>query len=156
MRVLAAIAVVVVAACSSADQATVSLTNASVDPSYYCPGGASNASYDLHATVRMHNGTSKAVTIAGVNAEMTVASIKGSWLEKVGDSYHADGVKVTLASVPAGQDATLKLTIASACTSGKYGTGVSSSAEYTVTMHLATSAGTYSITSANEHEIIAD
>lgn len=153
---LAALAVVAVSACSSPKPATLTLDSASVDPTYYCPGGANNASYDLHATVRVHNGTSKAVRIDAVTAQMTVASIKGPWLEKVGERYSADGVKFAPATVAAGAESSVKLTIPSACTSGKYGTGTSSSADYDVIVHLATSAGTFAITAANQHQIVAD
>jgi hypothetical protein len=152
----AALALVLVAACSTSKPATFSLNSASVDRTYYCPSGANNATYDLHATVNVHNGTSKAVTIDAVTAQMAVASIKGSWLEKVGESYSADGVKFAPATVAAGENSSVKLTIPSACTSGKYGSGNSSWADYNVTVHLTTSAGTFTITAANRHEIVAD
>jgi uncharacterized protein YcfL len=154
--VVAALTILLVAACSSSKPATFTLDSASVDTTYYCPGGANNAAYDLHATVKVHNGTSKAVTIDSATAQMTVASIKGSWLEKVGDRYNADGVKFTPATVAAGGTSSVKLTIPSACTSGKSGTGTPSSADYKVTVHLTTSAGTFTITAANKHEIVAD
>jgi hypothetical protein len=153
---LAALALALIAGCSSSKPATLTLESASVDPTYYCPAGANNAAYDLHATVNVHNGTSKAVTIDTVTAQMTVASVKGPWLEKVGESYSADGVKFVPATVAAGGYSSVKLTIPSACTSGKPGTGASSSAEYEVTVHLKTSAGTYAIKAANQHEIVAD
>lgn len=153
---VAAIALIAIAACSTSRPAAFTLETASVDPTYYCPGGANNAAYDLHATVRAYNGTSKTVTIDAATAQMTVVSIKGSWLEKVGERYSADGVKFTPATVTAGGDASLTLTIPSACTSGKYGTGTSSSADYEVTVHLTTSAGTFAITAANRHQIVAD
>ena len=75
---------------------------------------------------------------------------------EVGERYTADGVKFVPASVPGSGDTSVKLTIPSACTSGKYGTGTSSSADYSVTLHLMTSAGTFAITAANQHEIVAD
>jgi hypothetical protein len=150
------LALLLVAACSSSKPATFTVDNASVDPTYYCPGGANNAAYDLHATVNVRNTTGKAVTIDAVTAQMTVASVKGSWLEKVGARYDADGVKFAPATVAAGGSSSVNLTIPSACTSGKYGTGTSSAAEYDVTVHLTTSAGSYAIKAANQHEIIAD
>jgi hypothetical protein len=153
---LAVLAVVLASACSSPKPATLTLDSASVDPTYYCPGGANNAAYDLHATVRVHNGTSKAITIDAVTAQLTVASVKGSWLQKVGERYNAEGVKFAPATVASGADSSVKLTIPSACTSGKYGTGTSSSADYIVVVHLTTSAGTFAITAANRHEIVAD
>ena len=153
---LAALALALIAGCSSSGPAAFTLESASVDPTYYCPGGANNAAYDLHATVNVRNGTSKAVTIDAVTAQMTVASVKGSWLEKVGERYSADGVKFAPATVAAGGHSSVKLTIPSACTSGKYGTGTSSSADYDVTIHLKTSAGAYTIKAANQHQIVAD
>ncbi|HEV2477309.1 MAG TPA: hypothetical protein VGX22_12275 [Candidatus Dormibacteraeota bacterium] len=153
---LAAVALVLVAACSSSAPTTFALESASVDPTYYCPGGANNAAYDLHATLNVRNGTSKAVTIDAVTAQMTVASVKGPWIEKVGERYNADGVTFAPATVAAGRSSSVKLTIPSACTSGKYGTGTSSSADYNVSVHLMTSAGTFAITAANQHEIVAD
>ena len=78
------------AACSSGQPSTFVLTSASVDPTYWCPGGANNAAYDLHATIDVRNGTSKVVTIDSATAEMRLVSVKGNWLEKVGDRYTAD------------------------------------------------------------------
>ena len=153
---LAAVALALVSACSSSTPATFALESASVDPTYYCPGGANNAAYDLHATINVHNGTSKAVTIDAVTAQMTLASVKGPWIEKVGERYNADAVKFAPATIAAGGSSSVKLTIPSACTSGNYGTGTSSSADYNVSLHLLTSAGTFAITAANHHEIVAD
>jgi hypothetical protein len=153
---LTAFIVLVLAGCSSSSQPAFTIAGASVDPTYYCPGGANNVPYDLHATVRAHNGTGKPVTIEAVSARMTVASIKGVWLEKVGDRYDAANAKFTPATITGGGGATLEVTIPSACTSGKYGTGTSSSADYDVSIHLTTSAGSFTVTAGNQHEIIAD
>lgn len=155
-RLLVLVAVVLAAACSSGASPTFVVKSASVDPTYFCPGGANNAPYDLHATVVVHNGTSKAVTIETMTAQMKVASIKGPWLEKVGDRYDASTVKFAPDSVDAGKDASLLITVPSACTSGMYGTGISSSAEYDVTIHMTTSAGSFAVTAANQHEIVGD
>ena len=154
--VTAALALFLVAACSSSNPATFTVGKASVDATYFCPGGVNNAAYTLHAVVDVHNGTDKPVTIEGATAQMTVASIKGSWLEKVGDRYDASNVKFTPTTVDAGKDASLQVTVPSACTSGSYGSGTSSSADYDVTFHMTTSAGTFAITAANQHEIVGD
>ena len=142
------------AACSS-HPTTFSLTGASVDPQYWCPGGAKNASYDLHATIDARNGTSKAVTINSVTAELTLTAVKGAWLEKIGDRYDAENVKFEPAGVAAGSSATIKVTIPSACTSGNYGSTLSSSGEYRVTMRVSTSIGVHAITASNQHKILA-
>lgn len=140
--------------CCSSTQPAFSLTAASVDPTYWCPGGAKDAAYDVHGTVEAHNGLSNAVTISSVTAEMKLTAVKGTWLEKVGDRYQADNVRFEPSSVGAGATATLKVTIPSACTSGVYGSSLSSSGRYQVTMHVTTTSGTYSISAANPHEIL--
>src|SRR5256885_9559273 len=98
---LAAVLVSAAVACSSSPGPTFSLAAASVDPTYWCPGGASSAAYDLHATVDARNGTSKEVTIQSATAEMVLTSVSGAWLEKIGERYDAGTVNVTPASVAA-------------------------------------------------------
>lgn len=142
------------AACSSGSP-TFALTRASVDPTHWCPGGAKNAPYDLHATIDARNGTSSAVTIESITAEMRLTAVKGNWLEKVGDRYDAGSVKFEPSNVGAGSSASVKVTIQSACTSGAYGSTTSSFGEYEVTMHVTTSSGMYSISAGNKHEILA-
>ncbi len=149
-----AAAMCLVAACSSASP-SFALTGASVDPTYFCPGGAKDAPYDLHATISAHNGTGSAVNIRSVTAEMTLAAVKGDWLEKAGSRYEAGTVPYTPATVGPGSTAALKITIPSACTSDKYGGTTSSYGDYQVTMHVTTSAGAFTISAANQHEIIA-
>jgi hypothetical protein len=126
-----------------------------VDPTYWCPGGANNARYDLHATVDVHNGTNRSVSIDSATAQMRLVSVKGDWLEKVGERYDASGVTYSPDSVAAASSTSLRVTIPSACTSGKYGASASSSGDYEVTMRITTSAGTFSITAQNHHEILA-
>src|SRR2546428_13294218 len=79
------------AACSTSP-ATFALTGASVDPQFWCPGGAKNAPYDMHATIDEQNGTSRAVSITSVPAEVTLTEVEGSWLVKVGVRYVAGTV----------------------------------------------------------------
>lgn len=154
--ILALVVVALAAACSSGASPAFTVKGATVDATYFCPGGVSNAPYDLHATVQVHNATDKTVTIDGVTAQMTVASVKGAWLQKVGDRYDAGEAAFKPASVSPGKDAALTVTIPSACTSGKYGTGTSSSAAYDVTLRIATTAGNFTVTAANQHEIVGD
>ena len=143
------------AACSGGQPSTFSVTNASVDPTYYCPGGASDKRYDLNGTVDVRNGTSKAVTIQSLSAEMTLVAVQGPWLEKVGDHYDAGDAMFSPRSVGAGSTARVDVTITSSCTSDKYESGGSSRGDYLVAMHLVTSAGTYSVTAKNRHSIVA-
>jgi len=152
---LACAAAALLAASCSSSQPTFSVTAASVDPTYWCPGGANNAPYDLRASIVAHNGTAHAVNIDSITAEMKLAAVKGSWLEAVGDHYDAGSVKFDPATVAAGSTATITATIRSACTSGKYGSSLTSSGDYVVTMRVSTSAGTYSIAARNHHQIVA-
>jgi len=151
---MAATAAWLAAACSSSPT-TFALTSASVDAQYWCPGGANNAPYDLHATIAVHNGTSSTVNIKSIAAEMTLTAVKGGWLEKVGDRYNAEAVKFEPSSVAAGSSATIKVTIPSACTSGSPGSSPSSSGEYRVTMRVTTSTGVHAISASNQHQILA-
>lgn len=145
----------VAGACSGSQPSTFSLTSASTDATYWCPGHASNAPYEVHASVSVHNGTSSTVSIKGVTAQMTLEHIGGTWLERVGDAYDAGAASFTPASVKPESATTLKVTFQSACTSPAYGTGASSYGDYKVTLHVTTSAGSYSIASANLHRILA-
>jgi hypothetical protein len=152
---LVALVAVMLSACSSGQPAAFSLTGASVDPTHWCPGGSTNAPYDLHGTIDARNGTASAVTVQSVAASMTLNAVTGNWLEKVGDRYDADKVQFAPSAVAAGTTAKITVTFSSACTSGAYNTGTSSQGDYTVTMHVTTSAGQYSITASNRHSILA-
>ena len=159
MRRVRALAILAVAGwlgagCSSSPT-TFALTSASVDPQFWCPGGAKNAPYDMHATIDAQNGTSHAVSITSVTAEMTLTAVKGSWLEKVGDRYEAGTVKFDPSSIAAGSKATIKVTIPSACTSGSYGSSLSSSGQYSVNLRVTTTAGVQTIAAKNQHQILA-
>ncbi|HEX2680974.1 MAG TPA: hypothetical protein VHQ03_06740 [Candidatus Dormibacteraeota bacterium] len=152
---LALVTVAVLCACSSNQPSNFALTGATVDASHWCPGGSHDAPYDVHVTVDAHNGTSAAVNIESVTAAMTLESVTGTWLEKVGDRYDASKVTFDPSSVAAGSTSHIKLTFASSCTSGQYGAGKSSQGDYLVTMRLTTSAGSYSISASNRHSILA-
>ena len=147
------VSVVMLAGCSFGSPSTFTVSNASVDPSYTCPAGANNVYYDLRGTIDARNGTSKAVTISTVDATLTLAAVKGSWLQKVGDKYDAGHVTFTPSSVGAGANATLGVTIPSACT-GKSANTPAASGDYTVTFTLNTSAGTFKLDSKDKHRIL--
>jgi hypothetical protein len=143
--------------CSIGAPSTFTLNSASVDATYICPTGAANARYNLNATIDVRNGTSGTVTIQSVAAVMTLAAIKGSWLERVGDKYEATGITVSPQTVGAGSSAALKVTIPSACTNAKTtstSTGVSYG-DYSVMFSVATSSGTHTIQSQNRHRLVA-
>ena len=152
---LAAVAAgaLMLAGCSLGAPSNFTVSNASVDPSYTCPEGANNAHYDLRGTIDAHNGTSKAVTISTVGATMTLAAVKGAWLQKVGDRYDAGSVTFTPSSVGAGVNTTLVLNVPSACTGRSPNTPVASG-DYTVTFTLTTSAGTFTLDSKDRHRIL--
>src|SRR4029077_12513018 len=148
----AAAGVVVLAGCSFGSPTTFTLDSASVDPSYSCPVGATNAKYDVHGTIDAHNGTSKAVSISSVDATLTLASVKGGWLQKVGDKYDAGNITFTPAEVGAGSSAKLDVTIPSACT-GRTASSPVASGDYVVGFTMITSAGTFRVESKDRHRI---
>ena len=155
-RILVALLLLAVAACSSqSSPAAFTLGTARVDAKYACPAGSTDAKYDVHATVVAHNSTAKDVTIEAATAEMTLAAVSGTWLEKVGDRYAAGTVKVTPTMVAHNSDRTLDVTIPSSCTSGRNASAKSSSGSYTVTIYMATTAGAFSVKAGNRHEIVA-
>ena len=151
-QLAAAVGVVVLAACSFGSPTTFTLDSASVDPSYSCPVGASNARYDVHGTIDVHNGTSKAVSISSVDATLTLAAVKGGWLQKVGDKYDAGNITFTPAEVGAGSSAKLDVTIPSACT-GRTANSPVASGDYVVGFTMITSAGTFKVESKDMHRI---
>ena len=134
---------------------TFTLVRASVDSDFMCPRGSNNASYDIHASADAHNGTSNSVTIKAVTAVLTVASVHGPWLQQVGSKYPAGTVSFKPANVGAGRDATLRVTIPSACTNYSGASTPVSYAEYRVTLTVTSSAGTNRIDSQNSHRITA-
>src|SRR2546430_14981711 len=98
MRRLLTVAVTVamvawLATSCSSGPTTFAVTGSSVDPTHWCPGGAKDAPYDMHATIRAHNGTSGLVAIKSIPAEMTLAPVAGSWREKVGEHHRPANVK---------------------------------------------------------------
>lgn len=147
-------AIAIAGACSSGSSPTFSVSDATADPTYWCPGNASNAPYDLHATVHLHNPTSSSVTVTGVTAELELAAVKGPWIEKVGEVYNAGDAAFAPAAAPPKSSTTMKVTVRSACTSPAYGTSSASYGDYKVTLHIKTTAGSYSISASNLHRIL--
>jgi len=145
--------ILVLAACQVGSPSTFAVNSASVDPSYACPVGASNVHYDVHGTIEVHNGTSKTVTISSVDATLTLAAVKGGWLQKVGDKYDAGNVTFAPADVGAGSSATLAVTIPSACT-GRTASSQVASGDYVVGFTMNTSAGTFKVESKDRHRIL--
>jgi hypothetical protein len=151
---LALVFLALVGACSQ-PQPRFSIAGATVDATHWCPGGAANAAYDLHARIDARNDTSRPVTIESASATMVLAAVTGPWLEQIGEAYDAGSVKVTPTTVAATSRRTLDAVIPSACTSGSYGSGPSISGDYTVKVTLETSAGRFVVTASNRHEIRA-
>jgi hypothetical protein len=147
--------VAIVSACSIGGPSTFTLNSASVDESFICPTSANDLAYTLHATIGVQNGTSSTVTIRSVAVVMTLASVKGGWLEHVGNKYDASGVTVSADAVGAGSTALLKLTFPSTCTNGKVPNAGASYGDYSVAFTVVTSSGTHTILSQNRHRIVA-
>ena len=141
--------------CSIGTPSIFTLNGASVETTYTCPPGAANAPYFLIATIDVHNGTSSSVTIKSVAAVMTLAAVKGSWLEPIGNKYDASGVTFAPRTVGANSSASLKVVVPSACTNGKTPSAGTNYGEYSVALTVATSSGTHTIESQNRHRIVA-
>lgn len=147
--------IAIVGGCAIGGPSTFTLSSASVDESYVCPTAASNLAYTIHATIDVRNATSSTVTIRSVAVVMTLAQVKGGWLEHLGDRYDAGGVTVSPDTVGAGSTTSLKVSIPSACTNGKVPSSGSSYGDYSVAFTVVTSAGAHTILSQNRHRIVA-
>lgn len=145
----------IIGGCAVGAPSTFTLTSASVDQSYVCPTAADNLPYKIHATIGVRNGTSSSVTVGSIAAVMTLAAVKGGWLEHLGDRYEAPGVTFSPGAVGSGTSTYLNVTIPSACTNGKAPSSGSSYGDYTIAFTVVTSAGTHTIKSSNRHRITA-
>jgi hypothetical protein len=147
--------IAIVSGCSIGGPSSFTLNSASVDESYICPTSANDLAYTLHATIGVQNGTSSTVMIRSVAVVMILASVKGGWLEHVGDRYGANGVTVSPDRVAAGSSTSLIVTFPSTCTNGKVPSSGASYGDYSVAFTLFTSSGTHTILSQNRHRIVA-
>jgi hypothetical protein len=143
------------ASCSVGAPAGFTLKGASVDSSYTCPADAIDDPYSLHGVIDVRNGTSSTVTIKSVTAMMTLAAVKGPWVEKVGDRYEPAGVTSSLRTVGPGSSASMDVVVPSSCTKGSASAGASYG-DYSVGFTVTTSSGTYRIESGNRHRIVAN
>ena len=151
----AALAAVLLAACSSSSHDSFGLRNAAVDALWVCPPGSTNAPYDVNAKFDVHNPGSSSVSIQSVAAVMTLVAVSGTWLEKVGDTYDASARSFVPLRAVAHADTTVIVAIPSGCTSGKAGSAPGSHGDYRVTLTVTTSAGVYTITPSRSHRIAA-
>jgi hypothetical protein len=156
--VLLALLVGVGAACTAGAPAGFTLKGATVDTSYTCPAGAVDAFYTVHGVIDVTNGTSQSVSVKSVTAVMTLAALKGPWLEKVGDRYEPAGVMSfsSFKSIGPGSSGSLQVIVPSACTRGTVPSPEQSYGDYAVAFTVITSSGTYRIQSSNRHRIVAN
>lgn len=144
-----------VSGCAVGQPSTFSLTGAGVDATHVCAVGSSDTPYTLHATVDVSNRTSGTVTIRSVSATLTLKSVKGTWLEPVGERYSATEVQYAPQTIAADTTRTLTLSIPSSCTDPRPGAQGASYGEYAVEISLATSAGTFDVGAHGLHRIVA-
>jgi hypothetical protein len=155
-RLGAAVAAAVMAGgCGFGSSADFTLSNAAVDSAHACASAATYVAYDVHATIDAHNGKSSAVSITSISAVMTLAAVHGGWLQQVGYRYVPGNVTFTPDRVGAGSNATLQVTIPSACTNLSKSAGPVSYGDYSVALTVNTSAGTFKIETRRLHRIIA-
>jgi hypothetical protein len=144
--------IVILAACGAG---SFSIGSPSVDASYTCPAGASNAPYDLHASADVDNSTAQSVDVRAVSAVMVLTTVHGDWQQKVGSEYDAGQVQFSPTTIGANSRGKLVVTIPSACTNGPHQAAAADYGDYTVKLTVTTSAGTFKLTSANKHRIQA-
>jgi hypothetical protein len=149
-----AVAILVVSMGCGGSPAAFTLSNAAVDPNHPCASGSNNAAYDIHATVTGHNSAQSAVSISAVSAVMTLAAVHGGWLQPVGSKYTPDKAAVTPDRIGPGSTAILNLTLSSACTNLAKTAGSISFGDYSISFRFVTSAGNFTISSANRHRIV--
>jgi hypothetical protein len=154
-RASALVAIAALACSCGFGSGDFSLSGATADSDHACASAVSNAAYDLHVTVAVHNGRSSSVSIKSVSAVMTLAEVHGGWLQPVGYRYEAQNLAFAPDHFGAGSDATLKVTVPSACTNQSPDGGPVSYADYSVALTVTTSAGTLKIVTRNRHRIIA-
>jgi hypothetical protein len=147
-----AFSVAILAGCGSTGFA---LTGATVDGTHMCAIGSTNASYDIDAKISADNSTSKSVDVRSIDAVLVVSAVHGQWQQPVGTRYDAGKVPFSPGSVGAGSKATLTARIPSACTNGQHQGTNDNYADYSIQLSVATSAGTYHVTSSNKHRILA-
>ena len=152
-QIAPAACMLLLAGCTFGSSPAFAVSNASVDQGYTCPVGARDLQYELHGTIDAHNATSKTVTISAVTATMTLAAVKGAWLQKVGDRFDAGDVTYTPTSVGPGASATIEVAIPSACT-GRAAGSPAAWGDYAVTFAVTSSAGKFKLDSQNMHRIV--
>lgn len=149
---LAAIGLMVLAACGGGG---LSFNDATVDASHTCAVGSSNAAYVVQARIPADNSTSKAVDLTSIDAVMVVAAVHGKWQQPVGAKYDAGHVQFSPRSIGANAKATVTASIPSACTNIQHPGTTDNYADYSVQLTVNTSDGTFHVTSANKHRIVA-
>jgi hypothetical protein len=140
---------------TSCGSGSFSIGSPSVDATYTCPTGASNAPYQLHATADADNSTSQTVEVRSVAAVMVLTAVHGDWQQKVGSTYNAGEVQFSPRTIGANSKAKLQVTIPSACTNGPRPATAADYGDYTVKLTVTTSAGMFTLTSTNKHRIQA-
>jgi hypothetical protein len=153
--VRAACVVLLTAGAVACGSSAFSIGSPSVDATYTCPAGASNAPYELHATADADNPTSQSVDVRSVSAVMVLAAVHGDWQQKVGSEYDAGQVQFSPKTIGSSSKAKLQVTIPSACTNGPHPAATADYGDYTVKLTVVTSAGTFTLTSTNKHRIQA-
>jgi hypothetical protein len=152
--VIAGFAILAVGACGPfCLSGKVSLTNAHVDSSYKCPNPAKDLPYDLHGSVDVDNSTRNTLSIKSMSEVGVLVDVHGAWnIGSVGQKYDETITTFSPKSIKSGDKATIKFTVPFDCTSS--GPAESTYGDFTLKFSMVTNAGTYSISSANNHRLI--
>lgn len=152
---IACLAIAAVGACGPFCRSDkIALSNARVDPTFNCPNPSTDRPYDVHGSLDVDNGTGNSVTIKSVSEADELVDVHGAWnIGDVGTKSEDPVDTFSPKSVKAGDKATIKFVIKFICTDNgvvardTYG-------DFTFKYTVVTSAGTFTINSANKHRLV--
>jgi hypothetical protein len=133
--------------------AKFTLTNARVDPSYSCPRPSDHRPYDVHVTIDAGNTTSSAVTIKSIQETWRNVAVRGDWQGVLGDHGTTSVSAFTPKTVGSGSNSTLRFVVSFQCSNS--GPTVETYGDFAFTFVVSTSAGSFTLNSANQHRLRA-
>ena len=131
--------------------ASLSLSNARVDPTFSCPYPANNLPYDIHASIDAKN-TSGIISLQLRSIEETWMNIAthGNWTGTKGAYGTVSITKFSPRSINAGGSATIRFVLSFECTNS--GAGAETYGDFSFKFVVKTNGGDYAI-SPNHHRL---
>jgi hypothetical protein len=152
---IACLAIAAVGACGPfCRSGKVALSNARVDSRYTCPKPSTDHPYDVHGSLDVDNGTGNTVTIKSVSEADELVDVHGGWnIGEVGTKSEDPVDSFSPKSVKSGDKSTIRFVIKFTCTDNGVVAG-DTYGDFTFKYTVATSAGTFTITSGNKHRLV--